>query len=181
MRLSAFDEQLIDVVMAEMREEAMTVVSAAAQGQRLSEIARAYMRYIGQGYEISVEFDPTFTKKQLIEAFEESYAELYGRIIPGLDVEVLSWTLNLTTTQERVVPKDETLPSSSNDKDYPKRLMMDDGNLIPTPQVFRDQLPKYERLEGPMLIIEDQTTTGVPSCFAVHVNAREDLVLEKAE
>ena len=181
MRLSAFDEQLIDAVMVEMREEATTVVSSAAQGRRVTEIARAYMRYIGQGYEISVEFDPNFTKNQLIEAFEGSYAELYGRIIPGLDVEVLSWTLNLTTAQEQVVPVDETLPRSSNDKDYPTRLIMDDGNLVPTQQVFRDQLPKHERLEGPMLIIEDQTTTVVPSRFAVHVNARDDLVIEKAE
>ena len=181
MRLSAFDEKLIDAVMAEMREEATTVVSSAAQGRRVTEIARAYMRYIGQGYEISVEFDPNFTKNQLIEAFEGSYAELYGRIIPGLDVEVLSWTLNLTTAQEQAVPVDETLPRSSNDKDYPTRLIMDDGNLVPTQQVFRDQLPKHERLEGPMLIIEDQTTTVVPSRFAVHVNARGDLVIEKAE
>ena len=181
MRLSTFDEKLIDAVMAEMREEATTVVSSAAQGRRVTEIARAYMRYIGQGYEISVEFDPNFTKNQLIEAFEGSYAELYGRIIPGLDVEVLSWTLNLTTAQEQAVPVDETLPRSSNDKDYPTRLIMDDGNLVPTQQVFRDQLPKHERLEGPMLIIEDQTTTVVPSRFAVHVNARDDLVIEKAE
>ena len=181
MRLSAFDEKLIDAVMAEMREEATTVVSSAAQGRRVTEIARAYMRYIGQGYEISVELDPNFTKNQLIEAFEGSYAELYGRIIPGLDVEVLSWTLNLTTAQEQAVPIDETLPRSSNDKDYPTRLIMDDGNLVPTQQVFRDQLPKHERLEGPMLIIEDQTTTVVPSRFAVHVNARDDLVIEKAE
>ena len=181
MRLSAFDEKLIDAVMAEMREEATTVVSSAAQGRRVTEIARAYMRYIGQGYEISVEFDPNFTKNQLIEAFEGSYAELYGRIIPGLDVEVLSWTLNLTTAQEQAVPVDETLPRSSNDKDYPTRLIMDDGNLVPTQQVFRDQLPKHERLEGPMLIIEDQTTTVVPSRFAVHVNARDDLVMEKVE
>lgn len=181
MRLSTFDEKLIDAVMAEMREEATTVVSSAAQGRRVTEIARAYMRYIGQGYEISVEFDPNFTKNQLIEAFEGSYVELYGRIIPGLDVEVLSWTLNLTTAQEQAVPVDETLPRSSNDKDYPTRLIMDDGNLVPTQQVFRDQLPKHERLEGPMLIIEDQTTTVVPSRFAVHVNARGDLVIEKAE
>ena len=181
MRLSAFDEKLIDAVMAEMREEATTVVSSAAQGRRVTEIARAYMRYIGQGYEISVEFDPNFTKNQLIEAFEGSYAELYGRIIPGLDVEVLSWTLNLTTAQEQAVPVDETLPRSSNDKDYPTRLIMDDGNLVPTQQVFRDQLPNHERLAGPMLIIEDQTTTVVPSRFAVHVNARDDLVIEKAE
>ena len=58
MRLSGFDGRFIETVMGDMREEATAVVTAAAQGQSIIEIAKAYMRYIGQGYEIAVEFDP---------------------------------------------------------------------------------------------------------------------------
>ena len=67
----------------------------------------------------------------------------------------------------------------ATDGDYPTRQMMDDGKMALTKRVLRDQLPKHQRFEGPMLIIEDHTTTVVPSRFAVHVNAREDLVIEK--
>ncbi|MCS5568076.1 MAG: hydantoinase/oxoprolinase family protein [Pseudomonadales bacterium] len=180
MRLSGFDEQLIETVMGEMREEATAVVTAAAQGQRIVEIAKAYMRYIGQGYEIAVEFDPNDTKQQLFEAFERSYEGLYGRTIPGLDVEVLSWTLTLTAGEEPATLIDKPYPRSmATDGDYPTRQMMDDGRMALTKRVHRDQLPKHRRFEGPMLIIEDHTTTVVPSRFAVHVNAREDLVIEK--
>ncbi|MDC0237294.1 hydantoinase/oxoprolinase family protein [Gammaproteobacteria bacterium] len=179
MRLSGFDGQFIETVMRDMREEATAVVTAAAQGQSIIEIAKAYMRYIGQGYEIAVEFDPNYSKQQLFEAFERSYEGLYGRVIPGLDVEVLSWTLTLTTGEEQAAPIDEPSPRSLTDGDYPTRQMMDDGKMALTKRVLRDQLPKHQRFEGPMLIIEDHTTTVVPSRFAVHVNAREDLVIEK--
>ena len=117
----------------------------------------------------------------MLEAFEESYVELYGRIIPGLDVEVLSWTLTLTTAHEQVVPINEISSRSSDDRDYPTRLMTDDGIQVPAKQISRDQMPKHDRVVGPMLIIEDQTTTVVPTLFSAHVNERRDLVIEKVE
>ncbi len=55
--LSAFDGELIQAVIAEMREEATAIVSSASIGQSVTEITKAYMRYIGQGYEVAVEFD----------------------------------------------------------------------------------------------------------------------------
>ncbi|MEC8833247.1 MAG: hydantoinase/oxoprolinase family protein [Pseudomonadota bacterium] len=179
--LSAFDGELIQAVIAEMREEATAIVSSASIGQSVTEITKAYMRYIGQGYEVAVEFDPRYTKNQMIEAFEESYADLYGRIIPGLDIEVLSWTLTLTAERKGSIPIDETSTSASHDGDYPMRLMNDDGQLVPTKVISRDQLSTDEPLQGPMLVIEDQTTTVVPSRFAFHLDARGHVVMESVE
>lgn len=179
--LSAFDGELIQAVIAEMREEATAIVSSASIGQSVTEITKAYMRYIGQGYEVAVEFDPRYTRNQMIEAFEESYADLYGRIIPGLDIEVLSWTLTLTAERKGSIPIDETSTSASHDGDYPMRLMNDDGQLVPTKVISRDQLSTDEPLQGPMLVIEDQTTTVVPSRFAFHLDARGHVVMESVE
>ncbi len=179
--LSAFDGELIQAVIAEMREEATAIVSSASIGQSVTEITKAYMRYIGQGYEVAVEFDPRYTKNQMIEAFEESYADLYGRIIPGLDIEVLSWTLTLTAERKGSIPIDETSTSASHDGDYPMRLMNDDGQLVPTKVISRDQLSTDEPLQGPMLVIEDQTTTVVPSRFAFRLDARGHVVMESVE
>ena len=179
MRLSGFDGRLIERVTGEMREEASAVVTAASQGQSIVETAKAYMRYVGQGYEIAVEFGPNYTKQQLFEAFERSYEGLYGRIIPGLDIEVLSWTLTLTAGEELATPIDKPFSGSLGSADYPSRQMMDGGEMVSTKQVLRDQLSQHQRFEGPMLIIEDHTTTVIPSRFEVHVNAREDLVIEK--
>ncbi|MEE3279934.1 MAG: hydantoinase/oxoprolinase family protein, partial [Pseudomonadota bacterium] len=181
MTLSAFDAEIVQAVIAEMREEAVAIVGSASKEQSVTEITKAYMRYTGQGYEVAVEFDPGFTKDQMIEAFEESYADLYGRVIPGLDVEVLSWTLTLTAVQGEPLPIDQTSPRASNDRDYPSRLMNDDGNLVPTKQISRNQLGKVGRLQGPVLILEDQTTTVVPSHFMVHLDACGHVVMERVE
>ena len=101
MRLSAFDGGVIREVMEEMREEATAVVWRGAPGAATREVVRAYMRYAGQGHEIGVEVPEevvtgTGSADALRRAFDRAYRGVYGRIIPGLDVEVLSWTLVVT-------------------------------------------------------------------------------------
>ena len=113
MRLSAFDARVVRDVMQEMREEATEVVARGAPGAGTTERVRAYMRYVGQGHEIGVEVprevvaDTGFVAGDgsaagdgsvdvLRGAFDHAYRAVYGRVIPGLDVEVLSWTLVVT-------------------------------------------------------------------------------------
>ncbi len=101
MRLSAFDAGVVGEVIGEMRAEATAVVASGAPGSPTSEQARAFMRYVGQGHEIGVEVPAevvagTGSVAALRGAFDEAYRAVYGRVIPGLDVEVLSWTLVVT-------------------------------------------------------------------------------------
>ena len=107
MRLSAFDGEAVRGVVREMRDEATAVVSRGAPGAETSEAVRAYMRYVGQGHEIGVEVpgrvaEGTGAVAVLRSAFDEAYRAVYGRLIPGLDVEVLSWTLVVTAHEPRV-------------------------------------------------------------------------------
>ncbi len=107
MRLSNFDAAVVRDVMEEMRGEATAVVARGAPGAGTTESVRAYMRYVGQGHEIGVEVPRGVvvgtgsgagddSMDALRGAFDEAYRAVYGRIIPGLDVEVLSWTLVVT-------------------------------------------------------------------------------------
>ena len=113
MRLSAFDVGVVRDVMQEMREEATDVVARGAPGAATTESVRAYMRYVGQGHEIGVEVPREVvagmgsaadtgsvagddSMDALRHAFDHAYRAVYGRVIPGLDVEVLSWTLVVT-------------------------------------------------------------------------------------
>ncbi len=101
MRLSNFDAAVVRDVMEEMRGEATAVVARGAPGAETTESVRAWMRYVGQGHEIGVEVPRgvvagTSSVAALRGAFDETYRAVYGRIIPGLDVEVLSWSLVVT-------------------------------------------------------------------------------------
>ena len=101
MRLSGFDAGVVREVVGGMREEATSVVSRGAPGAPTTETVRAYMRYVGQGHEIGVEVPEevvagTGSATVLRRAFDRAYRTVYDRVIPGLDVEVLSWTLVVT-------------------------------------------------------------------------------------
>ena len=68
----------------------------------------AYMRYVGQGHEVMVPLPAgPFSADAgpvLYAAFERSYRALYDRLIPNLEVEVLSWSLKVATPVDRPRP-----------------------------------------------------------------------------
>ncbi|MCH7794821.1 MAG: hydantoinase/oxoprolinase family protein [Proteobacteria bacterium] len=183
-RLSSFDADTVNAALEEMREEAYAIVRPAAPGAELSEVRTAYMRYIGQGHEITVDLpvrplepDDAVT---LQAGFDAAYSALFGRTIPGLDVEVLSWTL----TVKSAVPDPEPVPEAAA-KPAPaprgRREVFDSATekTIEAPVYARSDLEPGVTVQGPALIVEDQTTTVVSSAFEASVNALGYLVLER--
>jgi len=162
-RLSAFEADVVEDAMVEMRAEAQAVVEPVASG-RLSESRRAYMRYLGQGFEIAVDATDA-TADGLRRAFDAAYEQLYGRLIPDLDVEVLSWTLTLSAGRPVVA----TLGVSPT----PAANQVASGIA----RVARDDLAPGSELAGPVTIVEDQTTTVVPADFHASVDAHGNVIL----
>ena len=96
-RLDQFDAAAANALLAAMRAEAEPIVRRGAGDAPLTETRSAFMRYRGQGHEIAVPL-PTRAYRDddaamLRAAFEEAYRRLYSRIIPGVEVEILSWVL----------------------------------------------------------------------------------------
>src|SRR5437763_8126666 len=100
LRLSSFDSHAANRLLAEMRAEAQAIVRRGAPDAPLGERRSAFMRYRGQGHEISVELpvrDFTAAERSLISAsFEEAYRRLYSRPIPGVEIEILSWVVAIS-------------------------------------------------------------------------------------
>ncbi len=188
-RLSAFDPQAANAVMAEMREEAAAVVRAAlpeaddAQGA-LRELRRAYMRYVGQGYEIAVPVPAVALTadhaSELHRAFEAEYQRLYGRVIPHLDVEILSWTLTLAA-RDPDPPRALPVPAPQPVVVEQTCELVDPASRQKTEAAvyLRARLEPGHRAPGPALVVEAQTTTVVSAEFDFHVDARGYLVLER--
>ena len=168
LRLSAFEPGVMEDVMAEMRAEAEAVVGPVAQGD-LSESRRAYMRYVGQGFEIAVDVEDG-TADGLRQAFDDAYKQLYGRLIPGLDVEVLSWTLTLQAGQAGTDAHRFAPPAMSR------------GSTVTASggtRVARDDLSVGDQVVGPIAIVEDQTTTVVPRGFEARVDRQGNVILRR--
>src|SRR5262249_57226393 len=93
---------------AELREGGGGVGRAGEPNAALSETRTADMRYRGQGHEIAVAVPPgaltMAARAALAAAFEEAYRAAYGRTIPGLDVEIMNWTLRLAAARAPLPP-----------------------------------------------------------------------------
>ena len=101
LRLDMFDAKMLNELFTVMRSEAEAVVRPAAPGETLVESRQAFMRYRGQGHEIAVPlpnepFAPD-AAGELRRRFEATYEQVFGRAIPKLEVEALTWTLSIGT------------------------------------------------------------------------------------
>ena len=183
-RLSDFDIGAVNAALAEMQAEAYAIVEPAAAGAELAEERLAYMRYLGQGHEITVALPTRALEAADVTAlqagFDAAYIRLYGRTIPNLDVEVLSWTLTVKTVVAEPNPATAATPQPAP---TPRRVreLFDSATekTVEAPVYARADLKPGTTVPGPALIVEDQTTTVVSSAFDVGMNSLGYIVLTR--
>ena len=175
-KLSAFQPDEANALIAEMQAEAYGIVRLGAPEDALTESRSAFMRYAGQGHEITVELpvrDLTLEDAASFKAaFDETYTALYGRTIPDLDIEILSWTLTVTTevpepAAAAQTPADATTATAEQSTQLFEPIKTD---FVDAPLYRRESLTPGTTVQGPALIVEDQTTTVVGSAFDAMVN-----------
>ena len=183
--LDQFDADLVNGIFARLRAEAETIVSLASNYERTTERRFADMRYRGQGHELSVEIPAReYTKddgEALAELFHSQYRKNYNRTIPNLRVEALTWMLVLS----RKPHETETPPSKAADAGpapvaYTKQVFdAAVGNFVTANVIMRESAKPGSTFRGPALVMEDQTTTFVPSAFDGRVSPQGHLVLQR--
>ena len=185
--LTAFDPGPVNRLMEEMRAEARAVVQQGSSANQLHEVRHAYMRYVGQGHEISVPLPgEEYTEEHstiLRQAFETAYAKLYGRTINSIDVEVLSWTLTMSApvrepkrNRKDAVPRSAAITTAQQSFYDPVT-----GNRSDVPVFQRVDLDPGFSVAGPALITEAQTTTVVTSCYDAMIDANGYIVLSRRD
>ena len=185
MRLSAFDPAAANAIIAEMRAEALEVVRAGARSASLVEPRSAFMRYVGQGHEIIVPLPARNLTAEdaglLREAFQREYVGLFSRTIPHAEVEILSWSLTVSTKPERAAATANAIAAVDTPLEAGRRRLFDPetGSSMEVPVYWRPDLVPGVRLSGPAVIAEDETTTVVTAAFDAAVNAQGCIVLER--
>ena len=183
-RVPELDPAMVNAHLEAMRTEAQAIVESSAGGSKRVESRTAHMRYIGQGHEIAVPLEvralELADRQRLQQAFEREYRAQFGRIIPNLDAEVLSWVLSVSTLVS--APKrGQTRPSRTTPTPMARKRVLDPGSgELLDAQVFRrERLEPGASIEGPALIVEDATTTVVAPGFDATVDALGHLILER--
>jgi N-methylhydantoinase A len=176
-RLDAFDAAAANALVAAMREEAEAIVRRGAGDAPLTETRTALMRYRGQGHEISVALPVRpYTQADAAELrhlFEDAYRRLYRRVIPGVEVELLSWVLLLSAPPpaEPEAPPPLPLPSTPAPARHRPVFDHETGQLIEVAIYDRAALRPGARISGPAVIVEDETSTVVTRLFDAQIDA----------
>jgi N-methylhydantoinase A len=184
-RLGQLDGRSINPMLAAMSAEAHVLVARGAPDSPRQERRVAYMRYVGQGHEVPVELPPgpihDGDDERLGEAFDAAYQVILGRLIPHVDVEILTWAVRVSTPAP---PIDRAVPTAPVPPPAPvgvRRLIAAETGEAKEALVYRrSTLLPGMRLRGPALVVEDDTTTIAPDGFEASVNSLGYVVLEAA-
>ena len=184
--LANLDHQLVNDLYTEMRSEALAIVQEASTSDSLIETPQAYMRYVGQGHELAIDLPAgPYTEShrdRFTEAFERTYKNLYGHVIDGVDIEILSWTLMVSEpVTQRLTPA--RLEPGAPLKAIGEHSVFDaeTATRLDVPVYLREQLAANVYINGPALITEDQTTTVISSSFSASINSLGCIVLTKKQ
>jgi N-methylhydantoinase A len=158
-----------------MRAEAEAIVRRGAPGSDLTEERAAFMRYRGQGHEISVALPArdltTADRARFTTLFEQAYSKLYSRSIPGVEIEILSWIIAIAAPAEGQLAA--ALPTSTGDaKPRGRRAVFDPATaeFKEMPIYWRSDLAPGARVAGPAVVAEYDTSTIVSGFFDARID-----------
>ena len=155
-----FDGEGANATLADLAAEAEAFVRRGT-GAAVTTQRQASMRYRGQGWEIPVVLPPgTLTPDALRDVFTAAYEAHFGRAIDDLTIEAVSWSVRVSSHRARPRP---VRPAAGGADVAPRahRPVHDPatGERLEAGVVERAALAAGERVRGPALIVEKQTTT----------------------
>ena len=180
--LERFDSELTDRVNAEMQSEARHHVEAATgTGVPLSYRRRAYMRYRGQGHEIPVETPVgslgADAPAMLQSLFDQEYRKVFGRNVGGVATgEIVSWSVMVSSPPH---PDLVEPPATRTRLRSTAREVFDSvaESMKAFAVVARKDLNADQTINGPAIIVEDETSIIVSSSFDARVLPGGDINL----
>jgi len=167
-----FDHKRVNQLLGDLTSEATEFVMEASDEnihpKNLIVERCAFMRYAGQGWEITVPLEnETFDYlgiELLNNKFEKTYEEHFGRAIEGLQIEVVGWSVKVTSPRPET-EKTITVDSENIVMTDSKRVVYDPakGTEVEASVFQRENLNPGDCVMGPAIIVESQTTTWISS------------------
>jgi N-methylhydantoinase A len=167
-QLETADVAALAAMFAEMEDEASGVIreSSGAEPSRLER--EVDLRYIGQGYEVTVpvpgqDLEPD-DLKAVREAFEQEYELRYGFTSPDQAVEATTWKVTaFGPASELEIPRVDVEPTDVADAVRETRpAYFPETGWVDTPAYDRYRLFPGAEIAGPAIVEERESTTVIP-------------------
>lgn len=146
------------------KEEVLSVVNAVSDDLIIEIAAHAELRYIGQGQEMRLDFDPDASITSQIEAMEDrfhkAYRGLYGFTMREIEVELFSFSLAASATLPLSFAGSGTQDADDARGNTDRQVYdLTADDFISFKSIARASWRVGEVMEGPVVVTEDQTTT----------------------
>ncbi len=185
-QLNLVSETEREVLLDELRDEGRRVLVAA--GVPSENIKFRYgidARYTGQGNEITIWVGQgaswSATPEQIVKKFEANYRTIYGLTIPDVEIEVVTWRLSAFADVESVEPS--TVLTKTIGKPVRSRKVRF-SRAIPaqdTPVFRRSDLGVGQKIKGPLIVEERETTTVIRPSWIVEVAEDGSLIAQREQ
>ena len=170
--LEEIDPVEVEALFADLEKRAHAIFAEAAAGDRTATLERkADLRYRGQGFEVTVPLRGTMATPADVAAasaeFDREYGRLYGRTVPGIPIEVVSWRLGAWGPKP-VIARQPLPPGRAGLALKGSRsVVFGDDGAVECHVYDRYRLAPGEAVRGPAVIEERECTMLVgPRCVA---------------
>lgn len=183
-RLDNLDWAKADALLTEMESEGAAALAEAGVARAGLTFRRsAEMRYIGQGFEVSVPLpDGPLTPERLSEvqeAFAVAYRALYGRTAEGVPLEVLTWRVVVSGPRPELALGSDTFGTAdARDAQKGERriYLPEHGGFTVAPVYDRYRLGTGATFSGPA-VIEERECTVILGCGHTRVDEYRNLIV----
>ncbi|WP_169708771.1 hydantoinase/oxoprolinase family protein [Trinickia terrae] len=170
MRLAHFDADALNDIAGQLSAEAIRFARQGSSETEPEVDVKAFMRYVGQGWEIPIAIPyRTFNaedRETFTALFTQAYTQFFGRPIDGLDIEIVSWAVKAASPLPPVEHM-QWVEGRDAAKVQKTRRIFDAAlqRLVDAAIVERGALRVGERVSGPAIIVEPETSTLITSSF----------------
>lgn len=173
-RLDDVDWDRVRRLFDEMTAEGVAILTGAGLPREAIGVRRlCAMRYVGQGSELEVPMD----EGDLRAAFERVYRAHYKTVVPDVAVEILTWRLSVVGPRQQVAMRLPAEGSRRAEKGARQVYFGRAAGWVTTPVYDRYALRPGQRLPGPAIVEERESTTVVDPGATVAVDDHQNLIV----
>jgi N-methylhydantoinase A len=179
--LEQMDWATVNAMLTEMEDEGRSRLSKSLGDEQVTNRRWADMRYRKQGFDIRVPVPAGKLGPESVAAitasFERVYTTLYGHTVPNTSVDVMSWRVICAGPKPNL-----SLPVTSKKSDNPRKgsrkIYIPDAGMVDVPVYDRYRLGAGDRLQGPAVIEERESTVVVNGPGEISVDQNRNLIVD---
>jgi N-methylhydantoinase A len=181
-RLESLNWEVANNLVSDMEREGAAKLAGSLQADAVTFRRWADMRYRKQGSDIRVPIPdgvlgPDSVAK-ITEAFQRTYTELYGHIVPNTPIDIMSWRVVASGPKPTL-----ELPRASSQSGNPIKAkrsvyLPDRSAFAGVPVYDRYSLGAGDKFEGPAIIEENESTVVVNGPGKVSLDVNRNLIVD---